>query len=254
GDGEIGVRHLPGNDRACSDGSILPKFRRRDDTGVRADKHSVGDLGTEFVHPIVVAGNGARAYVYVSAQRRVTDIAEVVDLGPRTDDRLLDLDEVAHLGAIVQLRTRAQPRKGADRTLRPDGRFLYMRVGENLGVVAHPGITQYHVRSDSDTVAQDYLSFEYHVDIDLDVAATGQAAPDIDPSPIRQRDALQQQLMGEGILKVAFQFCQLYAVVDPLHLHPVFDRQGSHPCAACNCQRNDVGQVIFALSVVRLQL
>src|ERR687891_2780923 len=67
--------------------------------GIGSDEGVVADGGAVLVGPVVVDEHGAGPDVDPGADVGVPDVAEMRDLGPRADRRLLDLDEGADLAA-----------------------------------------------------------------------------------------------------------------------------------------------------------
>src|SRR5271166_6856901 len=98
GDGERVRLDVLGDDGAGADIGAVTDGHRRDEGGVRANEGARADVGPELVEAVVVAGDRARADVGVRPNPGVADVAEVIDLGPRLDRRLFDLDEIAYLG------------------------------------------------------------------------------------------------------------------------------------------------------------
>src|SRR4030095_5836195 len=63
---------------------------------VRADKAVVLDDGAALGSAVVVARNGARAYVHAGADVGIADVGEVVRLRALADAARFDLDEIAY--------------------------------------------------------------------------------------------------------------------------------------------------------------
>src|SRR5262249_36885144 len=105
---------------AGRDVGVVADRDRRDQLAVAADLHAVADHRAVLAEAVVVAGDRARTDVAVAADGRVADVREVVRLGAGADLRLLHLDEVADVDALVQdragpeLRERSDDRAGAD--------------------------------------------------------------------------------------------------------------------------------------------
>ena len=85
----------------------MPTRHRRDQLRVAADERAVLDDRLVLVHAVVVAGDRAGADVDVCADRRVAEVGQVIDLRPGAERGLLQLDEVADLGAFADRRSRA---------------------------------------------------------------------------------------------------------------------------------------------------
>ena len=82
--------------------------------GIRADDRPV------LVLAVVVRRDGAATDVRARADVRVTEVREVLRLRALADDRLLRLDEVADLGAVLEHRARAKVAERADLAPAPD--------------------------------------------------------------------------------------------------------------------------------------
>src|SRR5262245_7494169 len=85
-----------------------------DELHVGADMDIVLDHGAMLVRAVVVAGDRPRADVHVAAHRSVTDIGEMVGLGPRGDPARLHLDEVPDMHVLAELRAGPDPGVRAD--------------------------------------------------------------------------------------------------------------------------------------------
>ena len=53
-----------------------------------------------FVRAVVVAGDRSGTHVDAFADRRITDVGQMIDLAARADAAFLDLDKIAELGAV----------------------------------------------------------------------------------------------------------------------------------------------------------
>src|SRR6185437_15122282 len=109
---------------------------RRHQRGVGADEHPLADLGAEFLEPVIVAGDGARADVAAGADRAVAEICQVVGLDAGAEPRVLHLDEIAEMDAIAQFRAGAQAGEGTDAGAIADGRADEMAEGGDLDGLA----------------------------------------------------------------------------------------------------------------------
>src|SRR4029079_4949426 len=89
------------------------------------------DRGALLPLSIVVGGDVACTDVRVLADLRIADVGEVRHLGPRTDRRVLDLDERPRLGVGADVGPRAQ-----------------VAEGPNLGSRADAGVDGDHARGD----------------------------------------------------------------------------------------------------------
>src|SRR5690606_26046444 len=60
---QLAVGHIIGNNRSGTHCCLVADFYRRYQRRVGTDKGTVTNFGLELVYPVVIAGNGARAYV-----------------------------------------------------------------------------------------------------------------------------------------------------------------------------------------------
>ncbi len=167
---------------------------------------------------------------------------------------LLDLDEVADVHLIRQLRTRPQPREGADAAVAAGLGLVQHAVRLHPGAGAELDVAQHAVRADMHAVAQFDDALEHTADVDEHVAPEIEAAAQVEARRVGEVQAVAHQALGLEPLEAAFGPGQLHAVVDALglvgvgggdalHIHTVLDRQLHH-----------VGEVVFALGVVVLHL
>ena len=71
--------------------------------GVGANEGVVSNSGGVFVDAVVVAGDGAGAYVYAGADDGVSKIGKVVGLGAAADCYFFGFDEVADVGFFADV-------------------------------------------------------------------------------------------------------------------------------------------------------
>src|SRR3972149_2633693 len=129
-------RDALGDHRARAHVGPRPDGDGRHEARVGADERAGADHGLVLVGAGVVAGDRARADVRLVADGGVPDIREVGHLGAAADLRLLQLHEVADLGAgtAVRLRPQAAERPG-------------------LGLGLHDGVGQHAIGPEGDAVA-----------------------------------------------------------------------------------------------------
>ena len=123
-------------DRAGADVGVVPDAERRDQARVRAHEGPGADLGAVLAHAVVVAGDRPGADVGALPDGRVPEVADVMGLDAPSDPRLLDLDEVADVGARLDVRCRGGgARRGrARRRPRPPSAST-MQYGRKMHVV-----------------------------------------------------------------------------------------------------------------------
>ena len=114
GNGQGIGRDRAGNCGSRADGCARSNRYRRNQGTVGADKGLRPAHGLMLQVSIIVAGNGASPDIGAFANSGIADIAEMVRLGPCRECRILDLDKIADPRLFADIRTRAQPRIGAD--------------------------------------------------------------------------------------------------------------------------------------------
>src|SRR6476469_1826063 len=112
-------RDILGDDGAGADISAGPDFYRRHERRVGADEGVRADFGAVLGIAIVIARDRAGAKVAGGADRCIADIAQVVHLGAAADLGGFDLDEIANLRTLLEVRSRTEPSKGPTDTPLP---------------------------------------------------------------------------------------------------------------------------------------
>ena len=95
-----------------------------------------------LVEAVVIAGDRARADVRARADARIADIGQMIDLRTALDRRLLDLDEVADVSVLGDVRAGAQPRIRPEDRTGGDARVLEVAEALDRDVVV---ITSYSI-------------------------------------------------------------------------------------------------------------
>src|SRR6185312_6878944 len=151
-DPERARRHLVGDDRAGPDPGVVADRHGRDERGVDAAVDPFADRRAVLAAAVVVGGDRARAEVRAGADLGVADVGEVRHLRALADLRVLDLDERAGLGTLVQQRTGTQIGERAD--ARAGTHLGAARIGVgDLDVVAERDVDQRRKRTDVATGA-----------------------------------------------------------------------------------------------------
>src|SRR5580692_6435273 len=117
---ELPGRCIAGDGRTRSDRSAVADLYRRHQHAARADEGSGADPGLPLVGTIVVAGDRAGTDIDRAPNLAVADVGEVIGLAARANDAVFDLDEVAEVHAVGQLRLRPQTRERPDLTAGAD--------------------------------------------------------------------------------------------------------------------------------------
>src|SRR5690349_3176960 len=118
-DGKSVGGHVLGDRRSRADVRPVADGDRRDQACVGADERIVADFRLVFLEAIVVARDRAGAHVHAVADRRVTEICEVVGLRAAPHARLFQLDE------IPDVRLRADVRLGPQVTERAEDGLVF---------------------------------------------------------------------------------------------------------------------------------
>ena len=119
-------RHILSDHRARADIGAVSDLYRRDQCGIRSNKGILSNLGAMLGDAIVIARDRAGTDICARPNGRVTDIAEVIGLGARSDHGLLDLDEIANMHIGLKTRAGAQPGIGSHNRSLPDASMVEM--------------------------------------------------------------------------------------------------------------------------------
>src|SRR5208337_3279570 len=118
-------RHIFGDAASGRDVSAASNPYRRHQRRVAADEHSILDDRLVLVHAVVVAGDGARAYVHAFTDFRVAQIAEVIRLRTLAQLDFLGLDKVPQVSAFAHLTARAHMSVGSEDGIRGHARVFH---------------------------------------------------------------------------------------------------------------------------------
>src|SRR5260370_17807615 len=127
-DGQRVRRNVIGNCGAGSDVGAVTDPYRCHKSGIAAYEDAAADDCGILVNSIVVAGDGAGAYVGFAPYARVAEIGKVHGLGALAEDALLDLDEIADPCAFDHAHVAAEMREGPDLSLRRDETRVHDRI------------------------------------------------------------------------------------------------------------------------------
>ncbi len=189
-------------------------------------------MGLGFVEAVVVAEDRPGADVGLLAHRSVAQIGQVVGLGAPAHLDLLDLDEVADVGLLADVRARPQPRVGSDDGARTHDRPFQMAEGADhrAGLDLHPR-------------AEDHIG--------LDHRPAGDACVPREVDRVRRchADALGHQRRAAAGLEDRFRRGQLGLGVDPHH-RVLGCEGGAHGQPVGIGQADDIGEVVLALAVL----
>ena len=216
--------------------------------------HVIPDDRSVLVRAVVIRRDRSCAVVDVAPHRRVTDIGEMIRLGATTQRARLDLDEIADVDLVVESGAGAQARIRPDPAARTDRRVVQMRERQDRAAGGDRHIAQYAVRADVDVVSQRNRTFKHTSDIDAHVAPAGQRAANVDARGIRDPRAGFEQRFRSPVLDYALRKHQLCAIVDAAHFAFIVSDLRGDGNALGNSHRDDIGQVILALCVVRHEL
>jgi len=154
---------------------------------------------------------------------------------------------------LGERRAGTQPRVGPDAAVGADRGAIEVRKRADDGAGTDRDIAQHAIGTDRDTLSQRDIAFEDTADIDAHVAAAVERAANVDARGIGERRARCHQRACQPRLHDPFDRRELRAIVDAAHVALVGGDMRHHRGSIRNCQSDDVGQVILALRVVRLQ-
>ena len=202
-----------------------------------------------LVDAVVVAGDGARAYVDAGAHGGVADVGQVRHLGALADRGLLDLHVRAGLGAVEHMGARAQvgARAAVDAVLddgldgdgliddaaAADGGVGEATVGAELALLAHGDVT-------------DQMRLRPHDGI----AADGGIGADPGLRGVDERDALGHPALVDAVARDGGELRELDAAVDAQAVAVVVTVEDGDRLAVTLEDFEHVGQVVLGLRVV----
>src|SRR5690606_31416730 len=242
-------RHILGNSRPCSHRCTLAEGYGRHQSRIGTDKSAIANDRFVLIDTIIVTGDGARAYIDVGAQLRVTDIAEVVDLTALAHLGVLGFNGVTHFGGLSQNRARTDSGEGSYMSLWPNDRVLDDAMGQHFGARFDPAVADEAIGPNPDTGRNRHLALEHHVDVDLHVLPTGQGAAHVYASRVGQGGARRHQAVRFLALEPTLKFGQLQAIIDAHDFLFATGMHGSYRHLILHRHGNDVRQVILALRV-----
>src|ERR1700730_16285971 len=117
-----------------SDIGAVTDLDRRHQGAIRADERMRANLRAILGEAVVIAGNRSRADIRPGADARISNVAQMVNLGARADLRGLHLDEIADVHVLREAAAGAQPGEGADRRILADRRAL--QIGKRADAAA----------------------------------------------------------------------------------------------------------------------
>src|SRR3984893_1549596 len=138
-----------------SDIGAVTDLARRHQGAVRADERVRANLRAIFGEAVVIAGNRSRADIRPGADARISNVAQMVDLGTGADIRGLHLDEIADVHVLREAGAGAQPSEGADRHILADRRAF--QIGKRADAAAFADAhtrTEDHMRLDDNVTAK----------------------------------------------------------------------------------------------------
>ena len=209
--------------------------------------HVSFDHGFVLQRAVVIRRDGARAVVDALAHFGVTQVGQMVGLGPFGQGRILHLDKVADMHLVAQISAWAQPRKRANQSARAHSHaeFFAIDVGERVDhrARADARVGDHAVRADAHAFAQGNHAFENAVDVNRHILRAGKRAAHIKPRRVRQAHALLHELVRQPMLERPLQLGQLHGAVDTIDLHFVWGNGGHHLNPIVHGEFHNVGQV-----------
>ena len=170
-------RHVVRDHGASTGDGALPDGHWRPQDAVRADERAIADDRPVLAPTVVVGRDGTRPDVDARADLGITEVAEVVLLGPRAERRGLDLREIADLRGGPDPCARPEVRERAHTHVVFDGRRL-QHAGPDRAALADDGIDQ--LRSGPDDSVPTHLRRAPQDDVGLEGHIRGQLDRGID--------------------------------------------------------------------------
>ena|GEM_PF-3965553 len=217
---------------------------------IRTNERAVFNNGFEFVHTVIIAGNGACADIDLSTDIGIAQITQVVGLAALAESGFFELNKIADVRICGQLGARTQSRVGADLDVFGSSGLLQMAECLNLSAGAQRHIAQNAVRPHAHAVGQCDIAFKHAADINKHIAPAFERTAQIKAGRVGQGDALDQQALCLFSLPGAFQLCLLYAAVDAQRFPVGIGLGGIDGHVVLDRQRNGIGQIIFALRII----
>src|SRR5260370_11754507 len=172
-DGQRVRRNVIGKCGAGSDVGAVTDPYRCHKSGIAAYEGGAADDCGILANSIVVAGEGAGAYVGFAPYARVAEIGEVHGLGTLAENAFLDLDEIADAGAFEQAHVAAEMREGPDLSLRRDETRVHDRIRLDDHAVADRDVAQYAAGGDRTAAADSRFAQQLHAGLEECVWADG---------------------------------------------------------------------------------
>ena len=207
-----------------------------------------------LVHAVVIAGDGARAHVHVASDVAVAQIREVVRLGTGADDARLDLDEIAQVHVLAELRARPDARIRPDAAALAHLGVLEMAEGLDARACRNADVLEHAVRAHHHPVAQHHVALEYAVHVDVAVAAAGERPAHIDARRIGKAHPRLEQRLSDVPLVDAFQLRELRAAIDSERFPDQRGLRGSDGDPPGHSHGHHIGEVVLPLRVVAGEL
>ena len=200
---------------------------------------------------VVVAGDRPGPDVDVGPDRRVAEVRQVVRLGPGPQGGLLQLHEVADLGALANRRPGRRcangPTAAPSATCAPDDQAEVV----DRHAVADLRVGDAHVRLDLARRPDPRLPFDDHAGVNHRVGANLDVRIDVGRGRVDERDAGRHQFFVLVLSHEPAHFRQFRAAVDAADFLRVVDHERFDRQLAPAVDGDQIGQVELALGVLR---
>jgi outer membrane protein OmpA-like peptidoglycan-associated protein len=243
--------HVAGDGRAGSNICTAPEDEGRHEGGVRADEGAGPDGGRVFYRAtVVVAGDRARPDVRPGPHLRVAQVGEMVGLGALAEARLLELNEIADMGVLLDDGSWAQAREGSDARPRGDAGAVDVAERGDLHPCRDHRIAYDRRAFDACAAADAHLAAELHTNAELHVGGEAHVDADIARRGIAEGDAAALMVGDEATAQEGLRAGELGAGVDATHLVDLFDAHGESAPLGSG-ERDHIREVELALRVGR---
>src|SRR5579862_7825716 len=148
---------------------------------------------------------------------------------------------------------RAKARERADAAIGPNACAVDDAVREYLGIRADLAVANDAAGADAHPVTKCHRSLQHHVDVEEDVITVSYRATYVEPCGIGKRHAGEEQVAGMPLATEALELGELRLVVDAKDLAGIARADRVHRNSVFHRHRDDVGQVVLALGIVRLE-
>ena len=199
---------------------------------------------------VIIAGDRPRPDIDPFPHGRVAQIRQMIRLGPGTQFRIFQFDEIADFGLFSQHRTGTKVRKRPDRGMVLQDRTLHqgtVRDGDGLPnhAVRHPGM------GSNDAFGPDCRStFQRHARVEHGVRADRDRIIDKRRPGIEHGHTRLQPSRPDTLPHHLFDKGEMLPGIDPDTFRGVGGLHARHTTSFGHGQAHDIGQVILSLRIM----